>query len=48
MRTPEVAVAAIRHLWQQAPAEVRERYRVQPDGSFSLEATMVTATPRIG
>ncbi|CAG2155462.1 putative methyltransferase YcgJ [Cupriavidus campinensis] len=48
MRTPEVAVAAIRHLWQQAPAEVRERYRVQPDGGFSLEAVMVTATPRIG
>ncbi|MNT12836.1 putative methyltransferase YcgJ [compost metagenome] len=48
MRTPEVAVAAIRHLWQQAPAEVREHYRVQPDGGFSLEAVMVTATPRIG
>jgi hypothetical protein len=43
-----VAVAAIRHLWQLAPAVVRERYGVQPDGSFSLEAVMVTATPRVG
>ncbi len=43
MRTPEVAVQAIRHLWQLAPAEVRERYRVQPDGSFALEALMVVA-----
>lgn len=43
MRTPPVAVAAIRHLWQVAPAEVREHYRVQPDGSFELEAVMVTA-----
>ena len=46
MRTPEVAVAAIRHLWHKAPAEVRDRYRVQPDGSFALEAAMITATPR--
>ncbi|MGO4307408.1 class I SAM-dependent methyltransferase [Cupriavidus sp. RAF12] len=46
MRTPEVAVAAIRHLWQVAPAEVRDRYRVQADGSFALDAIMVTARPR--
>lgn len=46
MRTPEVAQAAIRHLWQKAPAEVRDRYRVQPDGSFALEAAMITAVPR--
>ncbi|WP_059410633.1 class I SAM-dependent methyltransferase [Cupriavidus basilensis] len=43
MRTPEVAVAAIRHLWQLAPAEVRDHYLVQADGSFALEAVMVTA-----
>lgn len=43
MRTPPVAVEAIRHLWQVAPAEVREYYRVQADGSFALEAVMVTA-----
>lgn len=43
MRTPPVAVEAIRHLWQVAPAEVREHYRVQADGSFELEAVMVTA-----
>ncbi|NYH97995.1 class I SAM-dependent methyltransferase [Cupriavidus plantarum] len=44
MRTPEVAIAAIRHLWQKAPREVAERYRVKPDGSFTLEAVMVIAT----
>ncbi|KWR87410.1 class I SAM-dependent methyltransferase [Cupriavidus sp. IDO] len=43
MRTPALAVEAIRHLWQVAPTEVREHYRVQADGSFDLEALMVTA-----
>jgi len=46
MRTPEVAQAAIRHLWDKAPAEVRERYRVQADGSFTLEAALFTASPQ--
>lgn len=46
MRTAPVAVEAIRHLWQLAPAEVREHYRVQADGSFDLEAVMVTARSR--
>ena len=46
MRTPEVAQAAIRHLWEKAPAEVRDRYRVQADGSFALEAALVTGSPR--
>ncbi|MEN7526887.1 methyltransferase domain-containing protein [Cupriavidus sp. DL-D2] len=46
MRTPEVAQAAIRHLWDKAPAEVRERYRVQADGSFALEAALFTALPQ--
>lgn len=46
MRTPEVAQAAIRHLWDKAPAEVRERYRVQADGSFALEAALFTASPQ--
>lgn len=45
MRTPEVAQAAIRHLWEKAPAEVRDRYQVKADGSFALEAAMVTAQP---
>lgn len=45
MRTPEVACAAIRHLWSKAPDEVRERLRVQADGSFTLDALMLTATP---
>ncbi|WP_137927704.1 class I SAM-dependent methyltransferase [Cupriavidus sp. 2SB] len=46
MRTPEVAQTAIRHLWDKAPAEVRERYRVQADGSFALEAALFTASPQ--
>jgi len=46
MRTAPVAVEAIRHLWQLAPAEVREHYRVQADGSFDLEALMVMASAR--
>ncbi len=46
MRTAPAAVEAIRHLWRVAPAEVREHYRVQPDGSFDLEAVMVTARAR--
>lgn len=46
MRTPEVAIAAIRHLWSKAPDEVRARLRVQADGSFTLDALMLTATPQ--
>jgi ubiquinone/menaquinone biosynthesis C-methylase UbiE len=46
MRTAEVAVAAIQHLWKLAPGEVRGHYQVKDDGSFALEATMVTATVR--
>lgn len=44
MRTPPVAVAAIQHLWQLAPAEVRDHYLVKQDGSFALEAVMLTAS----
>jgi ubiquinone/menaquinone biosynthesis C-methylase UbiE len=43
MRTAAVAVEAIRHLWQVAPSEVREHYRVRADGSFELEALMLTS-----
>jgi len=46
MRTAPVAVEAIRHLWQLAPAEVSRHYQVEPDGSFALEALMVTAVAR--
>jgi len=46
MRTAPVAVEAIRHLWQLAPAEVSRHYQVKPDGSFALEAVMVTAVVR--
>jgi len=46
MRTAPVAVEAIRHLWQLAPAEVSRHYQVKADGSFALEAVMVTAVAR--
>ncbi len=39
--TPEERAEAIRSLWQAAPQEVREYYRVQPDGSFEMDAIMV-------
>lgn len=34
---------AIRDLWEHAPVEVREHYRVQADVSFDLEVVQVTA-----
>lgn len=43
MRTPPVRAQAIRSLWESAPDEVREYYRVQPDGSFMLDVMMVQA-----
>jgi SAM-dependent methyltransferase len=41
MRTPPERVAAITHVWQSAPAEVTDYFRVQPDGSFELEVLRV-------
>jgi ubiquinone/menaquinone biosynthesis C-methylase UbiE len=46
MRTPPACAVAIAHVWQHAPAEVREHYRVQPDGSFELDILRVVATRR--
>lgn len=43
MRTAGERQAAIRHVWHQAPDEVREYYRVQPDCSFELEVVQLTA-----
>jgi len=45
MRTPPVAVEAIRHLWSVAPTEVKQRHAVAADCSFELDALMMVATP---
>uniref|UniRef100_A0A7V5CT56 Class I SAM-dependent methyltransferase n=1 Tax=Acidobacterium capsulatum TaxID=33075 RepID=A0A7V5CT56_9BACT len=41
--TPEPRIAAIRTLWAAAPAEVREHYALEPDGSFQLEVARIEA-----
>lgn len=43
MRTPPVAVAAIRHLWALAPEEVRRSRALADDGSFELDVAMFVA-----
>jgi ubiquinone/menaquinone biosynthesis C-methylase UbiE len=46
MRTPEVRMAAIRHLWENAPEEVRAYYRVQADSGFELPVLQLSARVR--
>jgi SAM-dependent methyltransferase len=46
MRTPPECVTAIQLLWRNAPQEVLSAYAVQADGSFDLDAMLLTATPR--
>ncbi|WP_085317933.1 class I SAM-dependent methyltransferase [Derxia lacustris] len=43
MRTPAVRAAAIRDLWQAAPAAVRAAWKVQPDCSFELDCGLFVA-----
>jgi ubiquinone/menaquinone biosynthesis C-methylase UbiE len=43
--TPEPRIDAIRTLWAAAPAEVREHYALEPDGSFQLEVARIDAIP---
>jgi ubiquinone/menaquinone biosynthesis C-methylase UbiE len=40
-RTPAVLTEAIRHFQRNAPAEVRESFGFEPDGSFRLEAMLL-------
>ena len=44
MATPENLSAAIRALQQAAPAEVREHFAIEPDGSFMLDMAMIETT----
>jgi len=46
MRTPEVAVAAIRRLQSTAPDEVQRHLGIEPDGSFLLDTVWIAATKR--
>ncbi len=43
MRTPEVHVAAIRSLQQRASSEVREHFRIEDDGSFTVDTALIVA-----
>ncbi|WP_416261744.1 class I SAM-dependent methyltransferase [Gibbsiella quercinecans] len=44
MRTPEHFVTAIRALQQGASQEVMNHFAIQPDGSFSTDIMMITAS----
>jgi len=41
METPADRVAVLHSLWQGAPREVREHFRVAADSSFDLEAALI-------
>lgn len=43
MRTPPERIAAIRSLWNAAPAEVLQSFRVQPDGTFTIEKLLLSS-----
>ena len=43
MRTPEVQVAAIRSLQQRATVEVRNHFRIEDDGSFTIDTALILA-----
>lgn len=44
-RTPDVHARAIRSLQDMASDEVRRHFAIEPDGSFTLEATTFEAVP---
>lgn len=46
MATPEPARAMIRTILAQAPEEVRSALQAQPDGSFTMQATVLRGLPR--
>ena len=45
MRTPEAHVAAIRALQRRAPAEVRDHFAIEDDGSFTVDTVLIAARP---
>jgi SAM-dependent methyltransferase len=46
MKTPDVAVAAIRRLQSTAPDEVQRHFAIEADGSFILDTVWIEATTR--
>ncbi len=46
MKTPDVAVAAIRRLQSTAPDEVQRHFAIEADGSFLLDTVWIEATTR--
>jgi len=46
MRTPEHFVVAIRELQKVMPDDVVQHFDIQPDGSFTVDLTMIVATKR--
>jgi SAM-dependent methyltransferase len=45
MRTPDVHVAALRSLHGRAPSEVKAYFRVEDDGSFTVDTMLIAAHP---
>ncbi|WP_152047039.1 class I SAM-dependent methyltransferase [Aureimonas psammosilenae] len=43
MRTPDVAVAAIRYLQDALPEEAKQAFSIEPDGSFLLDTIWIEA-----
>ena len=41
MRTPEAAAAQIRTLFANAPANVQEQLRLEPDGTFTCPVALL-------
>ena len=46
MKTPPAHVAAIRSLQQRAPAEVRDYFGIEEDGSFTVDTILLAAEKR--
>jgi hypothetical protein len=45
MQTPDVHVAAIRSLQRRAPAEVKDYFALEDDGSFTIDSALIVARP---
>jgi adenine/guanine phosphoribosyltransferase-like PRPP-binding protein len=45
MRTPQTHVEAIRSLQSLASAEVKQAFEIEPDGTLTVDAITIEATP---
>lgn len=46
MNTPQLRAQAIRSVFDEAAAETRDHFRVEPDGSFAIDVAWMQATGR--